>query len=81
MTRCKFQCTEVARKAVWNKPGEFVFAAKFAAVYNDSPENKAFFDATPCGNLEVSTYKDDRFTPGEFYFLDISLVVKEEVGA
>jgi hypothetical protein len=71
-TRCKFTCQSVTKRAAWNKPGEFVHEAEFSAVHEDSPENKAFFDATPSGTLRIGTYKPDIFTPGKQYYLDVS---------
>ena len=73
-TRCKFQCSEVTKQTIWNKPGEFVYAAKFNAVSSGSPENDSFFAATPSGQISISTYKSDDFTPGKAYFIDISEV-------
>jgi hypothetical protein len=74
--RCKFICEAVEKRAAWNKPGVFVYTAKFGAVSDNSPENKEFFDATPCGRLEIGTYKDDLFEPGKTYFLDISIAAE-----
>lgn len=78
-TRCKFRCTSVTKQEHWDKQKGFLYSAKFQAVYNDSPENKAFFEATPSGSLEVGTYKQDVFEPGKEYFIDIA--VAEPVAA
>lgn len=69
--RCKFKCNEVTKTARYNGEG-FLYTAKFSAVYDNSPENKAFFDATPNGQLSVGTYKEDHFTVGKEYYLDIT---------
>ena len=72
-TRCKFKCTSVEKSVGWDN-FEFLYAAKFTAVYDNSPENKEFFAATPSGNLIVSTVKQDVFQPGKSYYLDITEV-------
>lgn len=79
MTRCKFQCQEVTKRANWehsrNKDApEFVFEAKFSAVTGDSEENKKFFQWTPNGQLSIGVYTQDAFKPGKSYYLDISEV-------
>ena len=71
-TRCKFKCTEVVKSQSYNSD-KFLYTAKFSAVYDNSPENKEVFDATPNGQLSVGTYKDDRFEVGKEYYLDITL--------
>ena len=49
--RAKFRVTEkVEFEAGGGKSG---FHVKLAPVYGDSPENKAFFDATPGGTIEM----------------------------
>ncbi len=70
--RCKFECVEVVKRKGWGGH-EFLYAAKFQAVTGKSSENEAFFAATPSGNLEVSTVKDDLFEVGKQYYLDITL--------
>ena len=76
MVRCKFRCQSVTKIEHWNrkeKPGAFLYQAEFAAVYDDSEENKAFFDATPSGSLKLATYKEDHFQPGVEYYIDITV--------
>jgi hypothetical protein len=74
MTRCKFKCTGVTKSLGWNpkEHGDFLYAAEFTAVTDNSPENKQFFAATPAGSLKVSTVRQDVFQPGKFYYLDIT---------
>lgn len=71
--RCKFRCNEVVKRLGWQKDNPFIYSAKFSAVTDDSPENKNFFAATPSGQLEVSTMKEDLFEIGKSYYLDITL--------
>lgn len=70
-TRCKFTCIEVTKRTDWRNKERFLYAAKFNVIMDGSPENKAFFDATPSGDLVIATYKEDRFTPGKDYYVDI----------
>jgi hypothetical protein len=46
------------------------------AVTDGSPENKAFWEATPSGELSVSTVKQDVFEVGTEYYLDITAAAK-----
>ena len=71
-TRCKFHCQKITKMVHWNGQGKFVYSAEFFVVHGDSPENKAFFEATPSGTLSLAVYKEDLFTPGKEYYLDIS---------
>lgn len=73
-TRCKFRCTSVEKSLHWASSGGFLYAAKFTVIVSGSPENEAFFAATPSGSLSVSTVKNDVFEVGKDYYLDISLV-------
>lgn len=78
--RCKFVCQSVTKSKHFNQPkdGEtkFLFNAKFHAVMDGNEENKKFFEYTPTGSIEIGTYKDDHFTPGHEYFVDIVEVTK-----
>jgi len=75
--RCKFRCNEKTQflsnekkpDGTWGPCLRYRF--KFSAVCDDSPENKAFFDATPNGSLELATVKADIFEVGKEYFLDL----------
>lgn len=73
-TRCKFHCNEVIKRSHRNhgEPDSFLYEAKFSVVYDGSPENKEFFKWTPTGNLSVGVYKEDRFQPGQDYYIDIT---------
>ena len=69
--RCKFQVQEVART--------LYDGAKLTArpVYSQDPnsENKAFWDATPSGELDLSCVKEDAIAhlqPGDEIYIDIT---------
>ena len=74
ITRCKFTCQSVTKSQHWDKKKGYLYAAKFSAVNDSSPENKKFYDASPCGSFEVSTYVEDLFEVGKDYYFDISPV-------
>ena len=74
-TRCKFICSKVT-KIHDSYRKRFTYEAEFSAVYDNSEENKKFFECTPSGNLKLGVYKEDLFQPGNEYFLDISEVEK-----
>lgn len=76
-TRAKYVCTEVSKRLAWNSKERFVYAAKMMAVTGGSPENEKFFEYTPTGNLEIGTYKEDVFQPGQEYYLDFTEVPKQ----
>ena len=68
-TRCKFKCDQVTdfgeAKTVVMSP-----------VYSNDPksENKAFWDASPGGKLELCwVNKNVGFTPGKEYYIDITM--------
>lgn len=71
-TRCKFVCNSVNKRKGFNGH-EFVYDATFVPVFNGSDENKAFFAATPAGNISVSSFVADTFQPGKEYFVDFTL--------
>jgi len=71
-TRCKMIC--VSKTTYQNSTGVGV---KLQAVYADgkSPENQAFFDATPSGEITVHVKKAevaDSFELGAFYYVDFT---------
>ena len=72
--RAKFNCVSVRKYKHWDNQNGFLFEAEFNAVCNDaSEENKKFWDASPSGNLKISTYKEDMFEVGKAYYLDFTL--------
>lgn len=70
-TRCKAKCVSVTKSAGFN--GHlFVYGAKFNPCYGDTPENKAFFAATPSLSIEVGTAAADVFEVGKDYYVDFT---------
>lgn len=62
---------------VVHHPEGFTYNVQFSAVYNNSPENKKFWEWTPSGTLQFQSINADVFAPGKEYFLDISLAEKK----
>ena len=73
MTRCKFKCDSVRKFHHWDKSKGFLYEAEFSVVTGESEENKKFFAATPSGSLKICSYVEDRFIPGDEYFIDLSV--------
>lgn len=71
MTRAKFQCTAVTKRKGWSG-APFVYEAEFSAVMGDSEENKAFFAASPSGNIKLGTVRSDHFEVGKSYYVDFT---------
>lgn len=72
--RCKYACHEITTRRHWDarKNGEKLYVAKFTPVVDGSPENAAFYEATPAGTLEIGTIKVMPFEIGKSYYLDIT---------
>ena len=70
MVRCKFKCVEKREFAAWQN--KILFGFKFSPVTDGSPENKAFYDATPGGSMDISTIAEDRFKVGQEYYIDLT---------
>lgn len=70
-TRCKFRCYAVTQHDGGNR------SVVLHPVYSSDPnsENKAFWEASPNGKLELTITNPaaaDVFEPGAEYYLDIS---------
>ena len=53
------------------------FGVKLTAVYGDNPENKAFFQSTPSGSVEMYVIKPEvaeAFVLGAEYYVDFTPV-------
>ena len=79
--RCKFQCQSVTQStsSKWNKETEKydtvpVYSATLGVVYSGSPENEAFFAATPSGSLQLGIHSEQHFEVNKEYYLDITEV-------
>ncbi len=68
--RCKFRCHSSTKRTRYN--GGFVWDFQFGAVTDGGAENKRFFDATPAGDIKVSSIQEDHFEVGNFYYVDFT---------
>lgn len=75
--RAKFKVQSVTKHIGWanNGPRE-VHTIRLNPVVGDSDENKAFYDATPSGSIELSVVRQeigDRFPIGAEFYVDFTL--------
>lgn len=76
MTRAKFVCQSVSKSKHWNGSSEnkFLYTAKLNPVTGNSDENKKFWEATPSGQIELTSILTDAFEPGKEYYVDFTPV-------
>jgi len=63
--RAKFRCNSVEKfpnngYQVNKVKNPFLYTAKFSVVYENSPENKMFFQATLSGSIEICSILPER---------------------
>lgn len=76
--RCKFWCDSVVQHPDYDPP---VATIVMRAVYGGSPENDAFFAATPSGTLELGVVRPESAASlviGAEYYLDITPVASSD---
>lgn len=74
-TRCKFKLNSITRRKHWDAARGDLFDLAFSPVTGGSPENAAFYDASPCGEFKVSTVKQEiaeGMTLGGEFYIDIT---------
>lgn len=72
MTRAKFTCVEVAKRKHWDSAKGYIYSAKLEPVVSGSPENSAFYAATPGGSMHLDTLSGEHFIVGQTYYVDFS---------
>jgi hypothetical protein len=72
MIRCKFYCESKTVRQHWNKEQGFLYDYNFNPVSGGSPENEAFWEATPGGSFKVSSVLSDAFEVGKAYYIDVT---------
>ena len=71
--RAKFKCVAEKKYEGWgSEPRPFLYDYEFQAVTSGSDENKAFFAATPTGNIHLHTLKAGMFEVGKEYYIDFT---------
>lgn len=70
MVRAKFRCVTKTT----NADGPAKYSYLFFPVYSSDPasENKAFWDATPSGELKMTCILSEAFEVGKSYYLDFT---------
>ena len=74
MVRAKCKVVSVTTKESWNK-GELLMDVKLVPVHKGSPENDAFYAATPSGEFNLSCARLDaaaQFEIGKEYYVDFT---------
>jgi len=78
--RCKFRCNGVEEtlQCVSNPDTnawewKTLYKARMTVVTGETPENKSFFQWTPCGEISVGLLKEKQFIVGKEYYVDITL--------
>jgi hypothetical protein len=75
--RAKFVLQSVTRQKHWDKTKPDIETLKFSPVMSGSPENEAFYAASPGGSIELATVNaaaaaSASFEIGKEYYVDFS---------
>lgn len=74
--RAKFKVEEVSRREHWDKAKGELITVKLSPVSNGtSPENEAFYAATPSGEIRLDTLNQsagEQFELGAEYYIDFT---------
>lgn len=80
--RAKFKVTSTAQREHWDKQKGQIHDITLQPVTSGSLENEAFYAATPCGQITLSTINDDaarQFRLGAEVYVDFSPAAADEV--
>jgi hypothetical protein len=73
--RAKFVCRSITQQQHWDRSKGNLHAVKLEPVTSGSKENEAFYAATPCGAIELSTLNAEagqQFELGQEYYIDFT---------
>lgn len=73
--RAKFKVQSVTMTAHWQKDKGHLGTVKLHPVTGDSPENKAFYEATPGGSIDIGTINKEAlelFQIGREFYVDFT---------
>jgi hypothetical protein len=74
--RAKFVCNSITRQKHWDQSKGETQTIKLTPVTSGSEENKAFYEATPSGSIEIMTVNEEvakNFELGKSYYVDFTL--------
>ena len=72
--RAKFKVQSITHTARWNGPGQ-MSTIKLHPVTSGSDENKAFYEATPSGSIDIGVVPEavaERFAIGQEFYVDFT---------
>lgn len=73
--RAKFKVTAITTTAHWQKDKGHIGTVKLQPVTSGSPENAAFYEATPCGEILLGTINKEalaQFEIGREFYVDFT---------
>lgn len=75
-TRAKFTVSSITNTLHWDRTKGNLATVKLVPVAGTSPENQQFFDATPCGEINIGVLNPEaakQFELGKSYYVDFTL--------
>lgn len=82
--RCKFIVQSVTRSKNWDKSKPDLYSVKLGVVTSGSPENAAFYAATPGGTIEFTSINESAALSlplGEEVYVDITPATAQALAA
>ena len=79
--RAKFKVISLTQSTHWDVSKGLIHTVKLQPVTGNSPENAAFYAATPCGQIELGTINDEAansFVIGGEYYVDFTPAEKTQ---
>lgn len=76
--RAKFFVQSITTSKAWNGPG-LMGTVRLQPVTSGSEENKAFYEATPAGQIELGTVNHEalkQFNVGDEFYVDFTPATK-----
>lgn len=73
--RAKFKVISITTQANWQKDKGHIGTVRLHPVTGDIPENKAFYEATPSGQIEIGTINQqalEHFAIGREFYVDFT---------
>jgi hypothetical protein len=74
--RAKFKVQSITQQAHWSQPGKSLYTLSLNPVTSGSDENKAFYEATPSGEIKLSVVNEEigkQFPIGAEVYVDFTV--------